>query len=97
MREIGSRSDLRRSLGTRSRGTGTIPTAGKVAERAAKRRGVVPIFNERRARDLAVNAWTCDVSGTEKALGWRAQIPLYEGLECTVRWYRKAGWPGIKF
>jgi len=53
---------------------------------------VVPIFDERRARDLALNAWTCDVSGTEKALRWRAEVPLFEGLGRTARWYRRAGW-----
>ena len=65
--------------------------AGRVAEWAA-----VPVFDERRARDLAVYAWTCDVSGTEKALGWRAEVPLFEGLERTARWYLQAGWLSMK-
>ncbi|MDQ4106135.1 MAG: hypothetical protein M3157_03040, partial [Actinomycetota bacterium] len=71
---------------------GVLVSAGRIAERAARLRGAVPVFDERRARDLALNAWTCDVSGTEETLGWRAQIPLPEGLERTVCWYRKAGW-----
>ncbi len=66
--------------------------AGRAGERWAGLRGGVPFLDERRARDLAVNAWTCDVSGTEEALGWRAEVPLFEGLERTVRWYRRAGW-----
>ena len=66
--------------------------AGRAAERVAKTRGSVPIFDERRARDLAVHTWTCDPSSTEKALGWRAEVSLDEGLNLTVRWYRKAGW-----
>jgi nucleoside-diphosphate-sugar epimerase len=66
--------------------------AGRVAQQAGRLPGVVPVLDERRARDLAVNAWTCDVSGTEEALGWRAEVPLFEGLERTVRWYRRAGW-----
>ena len=69
-----------------------LVSAGVVAERAAGLWGLDPPFDERRARDLAVNSWTCDVSGTEEALAWRAEVSLYEGLERTVRWYRRAGW-----
>lgn len=71
---------------------GVLLAAGRAGERVASLRGGAPVFDERRARDLAVNAWTCDVSGTERALGWRAEIPLFEGLERTVGWYRRAGW-----
>jgi nucleoside-diphosphate-sugar epimerase len=70
--------------------------AGGVAERAATLLGRVIPFDERRARDLALHAWTCDVSGTEKALGWRAEVPLFEGLERTARWYLQAGWLSMK-
>ena len=66
--------------------------AGRAAERVAKARGSVPIFDERRARDLTVHTWTCDPSGTERALGWRAEVSLAEGLNLAARWYRKAGW-----
>ena len=71
---------------------GVLVLAGRVAERMATLSGGVPVLDERRARDLAVDAWTCDVSGTEEALGWRAEVPLFEGLGRTVRWYRGAGW-----
>jgi nucleoside-diphosphate-sugar epimerase len=66
--------------------------AGRAAERVAKARGSAPIFDKRRARDLTVHTWTCDPSGTERALGWRAEVSLAEGLNLTARWYRKAGW-----
>ena len=69
-----------------------LVSAGVVAERAAGMWGLDPPLDERRARDLAVNSWTCDVSGTQEALAWRAEVPLYEGLQRTVRWYRRAGW-----
>ena len=70
--------------------------AGRAAERSARTFSAVPHFDERRARDLALNAWTCDVSETEKALGWRARIPLVEGLERTATWYGQAGWLSMK-
>jgi nucleoside-diphosphate-sugar epimerase len=66
--------------------------AGRATERAAELLSAAPVFDERRAADLARNAWTCDVSGTEKALGWRAEVPLFEGLERTARWYGRVGW-----
>jgi nucleoside-diphosphate-sugar epimerase len=87
---------LGRSLG-RSVRTLCLPAAvlvfaGRVAQQAGRLPGVVPVLDERRARDLAVNAWTCDVTDTEERLGWRAEVPLFDGLERTVRWYRRAGW-----
>jgi nucleoside-diphosphate-sugar epimerase len=66
--------------------------AGRVAEWAAKPLGTPPVFDERRARDLAVYTWTCDPSGAEQALGWRTEVPLSEGLKRTAGWYRQSGW-----
>ena len=69
-----------------------FPLAGRAAEWAARAFSAVPIIDERRGRDLAAHTWTCDVSETEAAFGWRAEVPLFEGLERTARWYRQAGW-----
>jgi len=87
---------LERALG-RSVRTVRLPVvafelAGHVAEWAARLRGVVPTFDERRARDLAVHTWTCDPSSTERALEWQAEVRLFEGLERTAQWYGRAGW-----
>jgi len=91
---------LQKVLGRRVRAVrlpaGAFVLAGRAAERAARPRSALPIFDERRARDLALNTWTCDVSGTEEALGWRAEVPLLEGLERTARWYTQAGWLNMK-
>jgi nucleoside-diphosphate-sugar epimerase len=69
--------------------------AGRAAERAARAFSAVPPFDERRARDLALNSWTCDVSESEEALGWRAEVPLLEGLGRTASWYGREGWLGM--
>jgi nucleoside-diphosphate-sugar epimerase len=66
--------------------------AGRAAEWAARAFSTAPVIDERRGRDLAARTWTCDVSGTERALGWRAEVPLFEGLERTARWYGQSGW-----
>jgi nucleoside-diphosphate-sugar epimerase len=70
--------------------------AGRVAEWAARPLSAVPVFDERRARDVALRTWTCDTAVTERALGWRAEVPLFEGLERTARWYRQVGWLSMK-
>ena len=70
--------------------------AGRAAEWAARPLSAVPVFDERRGRDLALRTWTCDTSATERALGWRAKVPLFEGLERTARWYRQTGWLSMK-
>jgi nucleoside-diphosphate-sugar epimerase len=70
--------------------------AGRAAEWAARPFSAVPVFDERRGRDLAVHTWTCDISATEKALGWRAEVALSEGLTRSARWYGQAGWLSIK-
>jgi nucleoside-diphosphate-sugar epimerase len=70
--------------------------AGGATEQVARIRGQAALFDQRRAWDLAVHTWTCDVSGTGEVLGWRAQVPLFEGLRRTARWYLQAGWLGVK-
>jgi nucleoside-diphosphate-sugar epimerase len=89
---IGIEQALGRSVRTVRVPAPVFALSGRTAEWAAKLRGSAPTFDERRARDLAVHTWTCDPSGTERALGWRAQVPLFEGLKRTARWYRQAGW-----
>ncbi len=87
---------LEKALGRRVRAVRLPATAfmlaGRAAELAARPFSALPVFDERRGRDLAVNTWTCDTSPTEKALGWQAEVPLFEGLERTARWYEQAGW-----
>jgi nucleoside-diphosphate-sugar epimerase len=66
--------------------------AGRAVEKTSRLFDAKPAFDERQAWDLAVHTWTCDPSSTEQALGWRAEVSLYRGLELTARWYRRVGW-----
>ena len=72
--------------------TAAFTLAGRATEWAARLLSTVPVFDERRGRALAIHTWTCDTSVTERALGWRAEVPLFEGLERTARWYGQLGW-----
>jgi nucleoside-diphosphate-sugar epimerase len=89
-------SGLERAFG-RSIRTVRAPTplfrlAGRAVEMTARAVGSVPIFDERRALDLATHTWTCDPSPTEKALNWHVGVSLYDGLARTARWYREVKW-----
>src|SRR5918995_460987 len=70
--------------------------AGRGAGRAAGAVSPPGPLPQRPARDLALNAWTCDVSPSEKALGWGARVPLVEGLERTATWDGQAEWLSMK-
>lgn len=91
---------LEKALGRTVRGVRVPATAftfaGRVAEWAARPLSAVPVFDERRGRDLAVHVWTCDTSATERALGWRAEVALFEGLERTARWYGQERWLSMR-
>lgn len=71
---------------------GLFTLAGSLSERAARLRDRRPALDRRRARDLALHSYTCDVGPTEAALGWRPEIPLPAGLRQTALWYREVGW-----
>ena len=45
-----------------------------------------------KANELLADAWLCDPTGLERAIGWRAATDLREGLRATAAWYRAAGW-----
>jgi nucleoside-diphosphate-sugar epimerase len=91
---------LEKALGRRVRAVrlpaAAFTLAGRAAEWAARPFSAVPVFDERRGRDLGFRTWTCDTSATEEALGWRAEVALPEGLERTARWYGQVGWLSIK-
>lgn len=66
--------------------------AAGVSEAVARVRRHAAVLDRRRALDLARHSYTCDVSPTERASGWRARVGLADGLACTAGWYRDRGW-----
>lgn len=71
---------------------GLYTAAGALAETAARLRDRRPALDRRKARDLAVHSYTCDIEPTVKALGWKPEIDMPEGLRQTATWYREIGW-----
>ncbi len=72
---------------------GVFWTAGLLSEFGAKITRSHPSLDRRRARDISVHAWTCDLDQTQRALpGWSPTVSIEEGLNRTAAWYRDHGW-----
>ena len=71
---------------------GTTWTAGLLSEIGARFGGAAPAMDRRRARDLSHHSWTCDIEETRRALRWRPEVGIEEGLSSTADWYREVGW-----
>lgn len=73
-----------------------IPAAGlklaaAVSEGVARLTGRPVIFDREKAKELLAE-WLCDTAAARLELGFEASIPLAEGLQDTVAWYRARGW-----
>lgn len=51
-------------------------------------------IDRRRARDMAVRAWTCRVDPLMREIDWAPRFDIEDGLRDTVEWYREHGWLG---
>lgn len=71
---------------------GVFLAAGASAEFLGRVTRHTPMFNRRRARDVASAEWTCDIEPTKRALGWEPEVGLDEGMRRTTTWYREHGW-----
>lgn len=84
------------SVGVRARVVrvpgGMVRAAAALVEGAAGMMGKASIFNRDKARELLAPGWLCDTTRAERELGFRASIPLAEGLAGTAEWYRARGW-----
>jgi len=65
---------------------------GLLSEIGSRFTGQAPAMDRRRARDMSVNRWTCDISPARAALGWEPRVDVPEGLATTAAWYRAEGW-----
>ena len=66
---------------------------GALSEFASRSTGTPAVMDRRRARDLSVHAWTCDLAPSRLRLEpWRPRVGLTEGLARTAQWYRRKAW-----
>jgi nucleoside-diphosphate-sugar epimerase len=76
-----------------------VPIPGRIARlvllasgTAARMLGRATVLSGDKASEFLAEAWTCSPVALERDTGWRAQVPLLEGLQDTARWYRNHGW-----
>jgi nucleoside-diphosphate-sugar epimerase len=65
---------------------------GAASEAAGLIRGKPTIMNRQKVREAAQRSWTCDLGKTEADLGFRARVPLEQGLAAAWKWYRQNSW-----
>ena len=63
-------------------------------EKIARLAGRATIFNPDKVRELLAPGWACATERAERELGFRAAIPLPDGIRETADWYRSEGWLG---
>lgn len=86
---------IARVLGRR---TLTLPVPIGIAKlvarinQAATPRGMTPVLNEEKVRDLSQKFWVCSDDRARRELGYRSRYDLESGLKHTAEWYRRAGW-----
>lgn len=67
---------------------------GLAAEAAGLLTGRATIINRQKVREAAQQYWTCDLDTIRADLGFRAAMPLEQGLAVTWKWYRENRWIG---
>ncbi|MHC4605714.1 MAG: NAD-dependent epimerase/dehydratase family protein [Planctomycetota bacterium] len=50
------------------------------------------LFSRDKAVEMTQKFWVCSPAKAERELGFRAQIPVAEGMRETAEWYRENGW-----
>lgn len=58
----------------------------------ARALGRATLLSPDKAAELLAPAWTCSSEALARDAGWRAAIPLRQGLRETAEWYKAAGW-----
>ena len=66
--------------------------AALATETGARLTGRATIFSRDKVRELLAAGWLCTTERAERELGFRARIPLEQGIAETAHWYRTEGW-----
>jgi dihydroflavonol-4-reductase len=86
---------IQRVLGNRAVRVGipdrVVRFLGAVVEDGARLAGKRTMFGRDKALEMTQKAWCCSPAKAARLLGWRAAIPLEQGMEETARWYRDQG------
>lgn len=64
---------------------------GAVVEDAASLVGKRSMFGRDKALEMTQKAWCCSPAKAGRLLGWKARVPLEQGMAEAVAWYRAQG------
>jgi dihydroflavonol-4-reductase len=86
---------IQRVLGNRAVRVGipdrVVRFLGAVVEDGARLAGKRTIFGRDKALEMTQKAWCCSPAKAARLLGWRAAIPLEQGMDETAAWYKSQG------
>jgi nucleoside-diphosphate-sugar epimerase len=54
--------------------------------------GRATVLSGDKVAEFLADAWTCSPAALERDSGWRAEVPLSQGLQETACWYATSGW-----
>ncbi len=69
-----------------------VRLAGAVSEISARVTRRPVIFDRDKASELLADEWLCETDAAFEAFGFRASVPLKDGLKATADWYKAHGW-----
>jgi nucleoside-diphosphate-sugar epimerase len=81
----------RRALVRMSLPKGLLKTVAMGVEAYGKASGKAVMLTREKA-NMLLRDLVCESSDAQKALGWKPEVPLREGVKRAVAWYRDAGW-----
>lgn len=67
-------------------------SAALVSEATSSLRGIPPLYNREKLKEMLQPAWTCSIERARVELGFEPRISLEEGFRETYLWYRRMGW-----
>ncbi len=84
---------IQRALGKKALRVGipdrVVRFLGAVVEDGARLAGRRSMFGRDKALEMTQKAWCCSPGKAARLLGWRARIPLEEGMSETAAWYKE--------
>jgi nucleoside-diphosphate-sugar epimerase len=81
----------RRALIRMSLPKGLLKTVAAGVEAYGKASGKAVMLTREKA-NMLLRDLVCESSETQKALGWKPEVPLRQGVKRAVDWYRAQGW-----
>ena len=71
---------------------GIVRTIAGISEFVGNLRGISPMLNREKVRELESRNWQCNIKPLEQDLNFQPKYYLNEGLKETIEWYKEHKW-----